>query len=74
MNLPNNSSDETKRVEKMRKEIYQSMTATQKWQAAADLYYTALHLKEAHLQQLHPDWSRQDVEKKAREWMLYART
>jgi len=66
--------DESERVKEMQKNIYRSMSAEQKLAAAAELYYAALHLKEAHLKRLHPKWSEQQVEQQAREWMLYAKT
>jgi hypothetical protein len=61
-------------IERKRKQIYHSMSAKEKLQAASDLYYSALHLKQVRLKRLHPDWPEKQVEEEARKWMLYAKT
>jgi len=68
------SAKSRKLVEEKRKNIYKSMSAEQKLTIAAELYYAALGLKKAHLKRLNPDWTQTQIDNKAREWMLYART
>lgn len=54
--------------------IYKKMTPAEKVAAAGELYFSALALKKAHFRRLHPNWSKQKVEQKVKEWMMYART
>jgi hypothetical protein len=61
-------------IEEKRKQIYQSMSAEEKLAAATDLYYSALNLKRAHLISLHPEWPEEKIDRKTKEWMLYAKT
>jgi len=50
------------------------MSPEQKLQIALDLYRSAWELKTAWLQQQHPDWDGEKVQKKVREIFLYAST
>jgi hypothetical protein len=52
----------------------ESMSPEQKLQIALDLYRSAWELKTAWLQQQHPNWDREKVQKKVREIFLYAST
>jgi dephospho-CoA kinase len=61
-------------VENKRKKIYQSMSAEEKLAVATDLYYSALHLKQERLKSLHPEWTEEKIDRKTKEWMLYAKT
>ena len=58
----------------IQKEIFRSMTPTQKLDMALRLYYSARELKAAGLRAQHPDWTEKQVEAKVREIFLYART
>lgn len=62
------SSDE------LRHSIYKNMTPAEKLVVAGQLYFSALALKKAHYERLHPDWSSKKIEQQTKEWMLYART
>jgi hypothetical protein len=52
----------------------ESMSPEQKLQIALDLHRSAWELKTAWLQQQHPDWDGEKVQKKVREIFLYAST
>ena len=58
----------------VQKQIYRSMTAEQKLQAALRLYHSARHLKTAAIRLEHPDWNEKEVQEKVREIFLNART
>lgn len=67
-------NEQNLKVQQRREELFRSMSAAEKLDAATKLYFSALSLKEARLQRTNPDWTEEKVQKKAREWMLYART
>jgi len=46
-------------------EILRRMTPEQKLMAAFDLYDTARELKAAGLRMLHPDWTKDQIQKEA---------
>ena len=56
------------------KKIYQTMTPTQKLNAALRLYYSAMELKAAGLRGLHPDFDEDKIQEKLKEIFLYAQT
>jgi|GEM_PF-1204844 hypothetical protein len=68
------SEESRRKAEEIRKNIYRSMTAEEKLGIATELYFSAMNLKKAHLKRLHPKWTEQEIEQRAREWMLYAKT
>ena len=58
----------------VQKQIYRSMTAEQKLQAALRLYRSARQLKTAAIRLEHPDWNEKEVQEKVREIFVNART
>jgi hypothetical protein len=56
------------------KHSLESMSPEQKLQTALDLYHSAWELKAAWLQQQHPDWDKEKVQKEVREIFLHAPT
>lgn len=50
------------------------MTPAQKLQMVADLYHAGIRLKMAGLRMTHPDWSEHQLEREARQSLLYAGT
>ena len=63
-----------KEAEKYRREVYRKMTAEQKIQVASDLFWSAWDLKFAYYKKLYPELTEAELEKKVRDWVLYART
>jgi hypothetical protein len=55
-------------------DILRKMSAQQKLEAAAAIYYSAKQLKSAWLRQLHSEWSDQKVEQAVREAFINARS
>jgi hypothetical protein len=56
------------------KRIFKKMTPEQKLRISTWLYWTARELKAAGLRRQHPEWTREQIDKKVREIFLYART
>jgi hypothetical protein len=55
-------------------EIISKMTPQAKLKLAMDLNRSARQLKAAWLRHLHPDWSKQQIDKTVREIFLHARS
>ncbi len=55
-------------------DILRKMSAQQKLETAAAIYYSARQLKSAWLRQLHSEWSDQKVEQAVREAFINARS
>lgn len=62
------------KAEKIRVQIYKSMTPAQKWAEVEKLWQTARALKRAGIRSMHPDWTDAQVEVKLKEVFLYATT
>jgi len=54
--------------------IISKMTPQAKLKAATDLYWSARQLKTAWLRQLHPDLSKQQIDKTVKDIFLHARS
>jgi hypothetical protein len=50
------------------------MAPEQKLKITLGLYHSARKIKQAELKRIHPEWSKQEINKKVREIFLYART
>ncbi len=55
-------------------EIFRSMSPDEKLRLSEKLYFEARRLKADWLRQIHPDWSREQIENKVREIFLHARS
>lgn len=54
--------------------IFRSMTASQRWEAAVQLYWSARRLKTAFVRSIHPDWPDERVDAYVRAAFLHARS
>jgi hypothetical protein len=52
--------------------IWRRMTASQRWRAAYDLYWTVRRHKEAYLRSKHPEWSKEELTTEIRRIFLHA--
>ena len=58
----------------VQREIYRKMSYARKLEIADQLYRTAWELKLSAVRKRHPDWPEERVERKVREYFLYAKS
>lgn len=54
--------------------ILRTLTPEQRWRASQGMYWSVRRLKAAYLQNLHPEWSQQQLEGEVRRLFLCARS